>query len=161
MTSNGLTTMLTVETIINSLQLIHSYLIKSIKLINEIFGFQAMLCVGISDFLTFFTLFSAYKSTSIKTYGQRNMTLVSIYWCLYVNTIKTAAVVLCCMTENQNYETSRIINRLINKNVCNPVILKSFGNQVIGQSSKSSCGLFYFDFQLFGMVSFRLLDMKG
>ena len=121
MTSNKALT--NVEDIINSLQLIHSYLIKSIKLINEIFGFQAMLCVGIADFFTFFTLFSTYKSTSITTYGQRDVTLMSVYWCLYLNTIKSVALILCCMTENQNYETSRIISRLINQNVCDPAFL--------------------------------------
>ncbi|KAL7018568.1 hypothetical protein ACKWTF_010809 [Chironomus riparius] len=141
-----------VEDTLNKLQLIHFYLIKSIKLINEIFGFQAMLCVGMADFFTFFTLFSTYKSTSITTYKQRNMTLMIIYWCVYLNTIKSVALILCSMTENQNYETSRIISRLISRNVCDPALLKSFGNQVVGQSSKSSCGLFYFDFQLVGTM---------
>lgn len=157
MTSKNIYHSPNVDTVINALQLIHSYLIKCIKLINNIFGLQAMLCIGIADFFTFFTLFSSYKSSSIKSSKQRDMTLMSIYWCLYLNTIKTMALVLCCLTENQNYETSRIINRLISRNVCDPAILKSFGNQVVGQSSKSSCGLFYFDFQLFGTVSSRFL----
>jgi hypothetical protein len=161
MTSNRIIQSIDVEPTINALQLIHSYLIKCIKLINNIFGFQAMLCVGISDFFTFFTLFSSYKSSSIKTSKQRDMTLMSIYWCLYLNTIKTIALVLCCLTENQNYETSRIINRLISRNVCDVTILKSFGNQVVGQSSKSSCGLFYFDFKLFGTVSSEFLIYDG
>lgn len=139
---------------LTTLQLIHSYLIKCVTLVSSIFGLQAMLCIGISYTFTFFTFFSIYKaSIDIQSEAQKNLTISNIYWCLYLNIVKLSMLAICCLTENQNYETTRLSKRLMNRPVCDMSLLQSLANQSSGQSSKTGCGLFYFDCPLVGMVN--------
>ncbi|KAG5666657.1 hypothetical protein PVAND_014672 [Polypedilum vanderplanki] len=140
--------------IVKTLQTIHYDLIKSIKLINLVFGFQNMLAIGICYLFTFFTFFAAYKAFYNDISSHKNISITSFYWCFYYNSLVILMIVMCYRSRCENEETSRLISKLMNKGNCSLELLQSFGNQSSGEKAKSSCGLFDFDLPLIGMVNF-------
>jgi hypothetical protein len=148
-----------VPKLLTTLQTIHLKLLGCVKQVNLIFSFQTMLCLSLSFLFTFFTIINAYKSF-FGHFGNRNSSLSSIYWCFYYNLLTTLMIIFCERTHLENEEMAKLIYKLMNKNLkCHPLILQSFGNQVRGQSVKSSCGLFNFDLQLIVIVS-RFLKLQ-
>jgi 7tm Chemosensory receptor len=140
------------------LRTIHADLIRCIKLINSIFGFQAMLCIGITFLFTFFTMFSAYKAFTSDDILAFNASLNNLYWCLYYNLFKITMISMCCLTENENSTTAKLIYKLWNRKInCPPMLMQVFGSQVRGQSAKSSCGLFNFDLSLIVLIFSSIL----
>lgn len=141
-----------VESIITALQTTHYNLIKSIKLVNVIFSFQVMLCIVVSYLFTFFTMFTFYKAFYRGIDLHKKMSMASVYWCCYYNFLNISTILTCYYSDHLNDECARLIYKLMNRDICSPAVLRSFGNQVKGQNAKSSCGLFNFDLTLIGMV---------
>lgn len=142
-----------VESITSTLQAIHFKLIKCVGLMNNIFSFQIMLCISTSFLFTFFTAFNVYKAFFFDVdIGNKKSSIASLYWCFYYNLIKILLIIACIRTNSANEEMAKLIYKFMNCGKCCPMLLQSFGNQVKGQSAKSSCGLFNFDLPLLGMV---------
>lgn len=141
------------ESIILTLKSIHHDLMKCVRLVNIIFGFQSMLCIGITFLFTLFTLFLAYKTFFYKDFTIINISLSSLYWCTFYNSFKMCIIVTCNLVDTEDDVLSTLIYKMINRNICSSQIMQSFGNQVKQISGKSTCGLFNFDFSLIMMVS--------
>lgn len=141
------------ESIILTLKSIHHDLMKCVRLVNIIFGFQSMLCIGITFLFTLFTLFLAYKTFFYKDFSIINISLSSLYWCTFYNSFKMCIIVTCNLVDTEDDVLSTLIYKMINRNICSSQIMQSFGNQVKQISGKSTCGLFNFDFSLIMMVS--------
>lgn len=141
-----------IEQTIEILQSIHFKLIKCIKLTNLIYSFQVMLCIAGCYLYTFFTFFSTYKAFINDVQSLKMPTIASLYWCCYYNMIEISMILVCSATDMKNTETSKLIYKLMNCEICEPIVLQAFGSQVKGESAKSSCGLFNFDLQLLVMV---------
>ena len=146
------------ESTIYTLKSIHFDLMRCVRLANRIFGFQTMLCIGITFLFTIFTLFVSYKAFFYED-KLINVSISSIYWCCFYNCFYFTVVTVCNLLDSENLLLSSQISKLVNRNVCRSTIIEAFGNQVRQISSKSSCGLFNFDYSLFTLVSFLLTSM--
>lgn len=140
------------DSLVLALKSIHHDLITCVRLVNVIFGFQTMLCVGITFLFTLFTLFSAYKTFYYHEYETINISLSSIYWCCFYNCFKAGIVATCNLVNTQDDVLATLIYKTINRSVCSPLVMQAFGNQVKQIRTKSSCGLFNFDYSLIMMV---------
>lgn len=140
------------EEIILVLKSIHHDLMKCVRLVNIIFGFQTMLCLGITFLFTLFTFFVSFKAFYYHDV-EIGISLTSIYWCIFYNYFEFFIVWACNLVDRELAQLSTLIYKMMNRNVCSTLTMESFGNQVKQISGKSSCGLFNFDYQVIMMVS--------
>lgn len=135
------------ESIILTLKSIHHDMMKCVQLANVCFGFQTMLGIGITFLFTLFTLFASYKAFYYHDIDER-VAISSIFWCLFYNYFKVCIVYTSNMIDSENQELSTCIYKTMNKDVCSPLVMQSFAYQIKQLPSKSSCGLFNFDYSL-------------
>lgn len=128
---------------------------RCVRQVNIIFGFQTMLCVGITFLFTLFTLFAAYKTFFFNEHELLKVSLSSLYWCAFYNYFKLCIVVTCNLVDSEDEVLATLIYKMLNRDVCAPLTMQAFGSQVKQISGKSTCGLFNFDYSLVMMV-----DMK-
>lgn len=134
------------------LKSIHHDMMKCVRLMNNIFGYQTMLSIGISFLFTLFTLFISFKAFHYND-TEIGSTLSSIYWCIFYNYFKFLVIYTCNLVDSEATQLATMIYKMINRNVCSTLLMQAFGNQVKQISGKSSCGLFNFDYSLIMMVS--------
>lgn len=141
------------------LKSIHHDLMSCVRLVNVAFGFQTMLCVGITFLFTLFTLFSAYKTFFYHETTIFNISISSLFWCFFYNYFKISIVSTCNLVDSEDEVLSTLIYKMMNRKICSTFVMQSFGNQVKQISGKSTCGLFNFDNSLIMLVSliFNLL----
>lgn len=72
-----------------TLKSIHHDLMRCVRMVNIVFGFQTMLCIGITFLFTLFTLFATYKTYFYNEIDYR-VTLSSLYWCFFYNYFKAS-----------------------------------------------------------------------
>jgi hypothetical protein len=125
---------------------------QTVKLVNTIFGFQTMLCVGVVFTFTLFTLFVNFKAIYYQDLGIKNVAASSLYWSLFYNIFKVAVVATCNSVDAENATLSTLIYKLMNRDILPTELMEAFGYQVQQISGKSSCGLFNFDYSLIMMV---------
>lgn len=97
------------EATILVLKSIHHDLMKCVWLMNVVFGFQTMLCIGITFLFTLFTFFSAYKTFYFYDYTIINITLSILYWCFFYNLFKVTIVFTCNFVDSETEELATLI----------------------------------------------------
>lgn len=133
---------------------------RCVHMINVIFGFQTMLGIGLTFMFTLFTLFASFKFVLYHDVDV-NIALSSIFWCFFYNYFFFCIIQSCKIVDDEIENLGKMIYKLLNRNVCRPLLLRSFGNQVKQISGKSTCGLLTFDYQLIMMVkNFRTGDWR-
>lgn len=140
---------------ITEIKNIHNDLVKCVRLVNFSFGFQCMLCIAVTFIFTLFAMFAAYKAFYHNEIAIKAISISSLFLCTFYNIFKMCVIICCNMVDCQAREMSTLIYKIINRNVCNSLVLQTFGNQVNnGQpnAAKAGCGLFYFDNSLIMMV---------
>lgn len=145
------------EATVLALKSIHHDLMKCVRLVNVIFGFQTMLCIGVTFLFTLFTLFSAYKAFYFHEYDIISISLSSLYWCSFYNYFKVCIVYTCNLVDSEDEVLATLIYKMINRDVCSPLTMQAFGSQVKQISGKSTCGLFNFDYSLIMTVGIKLI----
>lgn len=141
------------EILVLKLKKIHHDLMQCVGMVNVIFGFQTMLCVGIVFLFTLFTLFTAFKTFFYHEHLMLNMTKATVYWCLFYNFFKFCIIYTCSMVDTEAENLAALTFKMMSRNVCSPVVMQAFGHQVKQLSGKSTCGLFNFDYSLIMMVT--------
>lgn len=134
-------------------------MMNCVQLANVCFGLQTMLCIGITFLFTLFTLFASYKAFYYHDVD-KSVALSSIFWCVFYNYFKLCIVYTSNLVDSENQELSTSIYKVMNKDICSPTVVQSFGYQIKQLPSKSSCGLFNFDYSLI-MTVWSYIDGKA
>jgi 7tm Chemosensory receptor len=135
------------------LKKIHHDLMQCVRMVNIIFSFQTMLCVSITFLFTLFTLFTAFKTFFYHEHQLINMSLSTLYWCLFYNFFKGCIIYTCNLVDTEAEKLPALTFKMMSRNVCQPMVMEAFAHQVKQLSGKSTCGLFNFDYSLIMMVS--------
>jgi hypothetical protein len=141
------------DDIIISLKEIHLELMSTIHQVNSIFGFQTMLSVGINFLFNLFSFLVAYKTFYFGEANLLNSAYMTMYWMSFYTAFTFLIIFTCNRVDSENSNIKSNICKLTNRNVCTPLVLEAFGHQVKIVFSKSTCGLFNFDYSLIMMVT--------
>uniref|UniRef100_A0A182WR02 Gustatory receptor n=1 Tax=Anopheles minimus TaxID=112268 RepID=A0A182WR02_9DIPT len=147
----------TIVKTINRLSVLHYHLCDAIRLVNRISSLSLMLHFGAMFVFLVFGLFTFYKAFNSGSWAFRIMALANGAWIAFYIVAILSVITATTAAQNSGRLTGDIVHQIIRKHQNHFSVdviekLSTLSLQVKMRDMSFSCGLFHFDWNLFGSI---------
>ncbi|XP_058123031.1 uncharacterized protein LOC131294035 [Anopheles ziemanni] len=142
---------------INRLSVLHYHLCDAIRLVNRIGSLQLMFHFGAMFVFLVFGLFTIYKAFNSGSWAFQAMAFANTTWIVFYLLSIVVVITSTTVTQDTGRALGDIVHQIIRKhqkNFSDEVIerLSTLSLQIKMRDMSFSCGLFHFDWNLFGSM---------